>query len=214
MTIKLENQGRELMEKQDFELNLATLNERNRIAREIHDNVGHLLSSAILQSGALLSICHDKKIKENLKALKDTLDQAMNSIRKSVHQLYDESIDLDTKVREIIGQFTFCDVSYDYSISTNPGRKLKYTFITVVKEALANIIKHSNATHVEIIFREHPAIYQLIIRDNGTVDKFSTDEGMGLKNMTDRVYSLNGNINITAKNGFEIFISVPKEGAC
>jgi signal transduction histidine kinase len=56
MSLKLERQNADLIEKQDNELYLATLNERNRIARDIHDNVGHLLSSAILQSGALMTI--------------------------------------------------------------------------------------------------------------------------------------------------------------
>ena len=46
----------EPMEKQDYEIYLATLRERNRIAREIHDNVGHMLSRSILQMGALITI--------------------------------------------------------------------------------------------------------------------------------------------------------------
>lgn len=45
IAMQLKQQNRDLMEKQDYEINIATLNERNRIAREIHDNVGHLLSA-------------------------------------------------------------------------------------------------------------------------------------------------------------------------
>jgi signal transduction histidine kinase len=213
MSIQLKKQNSDLLEKQDTELSLATLNERNRIAREIHDNVGHLLSSAILQSGALLTISQDEKVKGHLSALNDTLRQAMNSVRTSVHELYDESIDLNAKIRELLGQFTFCEVFYEYHINSNPDRRLKYAFISIVKEALSNLIKHSNATHASIIFREHPALYQLIIRDNGTVKNYSIDNGLGLKNMMDRVHSFGGNINIMTKNGFEIFISIPKEAS-
>jgi signal transduction histidine kinase len=212
MSIQLKKQNSDLIEKQDNELNLATLNERNRIAREIHDNVGHLLSSAILQSGALLTINKDEGVKDHLGALNDTLSKAMNSIRTSVHELYDESIDLNAQVEELLKQFTFCEVFYEYHISSNPGRKLKYAFISVIKEALTNVVKHSNATYTSITFREHPALYQLIIRDNGTVKSYSTDDGLGLKNMIDRVQSFDGNINIITENGFEIFISIPKEG--
>ncbi len=210
MTIKLKKQNTEILEKQDYMLNLATLNERNRIAREIHDGVGHLLSSAILQVGALLTICKEENIRENLQVLNSTLTQAMNNIRTSVHELYDESIDLNAEIRNLVKQFNFCEITYDYNIESNPGKKLKYTFIFIVKEALANIIKHSNATHASIIFREHPGLYQLIIRDNGKVKSYSTDEGMGIRNMADRVESLGGNINISTENGFQIFISVPK----
>jgi signal transduction histidine kinase len=210
MSIRLKKQNKELIEKQDFELANAMLNERNRIAREIHDSVGHILSSAILQSGALMTINRDEKVKELLINLKDTLNLAMDSIRASVHQLYDESVDLRSKIIEITNSFTFCEMNLDYQINGNPDKKIKYLFISVIKEALSNVIKHSDANRVSIILREHPALYQLIIRDNGSVQKFSTEDGIGLKNMKDRVESLNGNINILTNNGFEIFISVPK----
>ncbi len=211
MAVKLKKQNKDLIEKQDTELNMATLNERNRIAREIHDNVGHLLSSSILQSAALLTINRDEKIRDNLKTLNDTLLQAMNNIRNSVHELYDESVDLKMQLEDIINHFTFCELYFDYRINQNPEKKLKYAFISIVKEALSNIIKHSNATHVFITVGEHPAFYQLIIRDNGNVKSSLSEEGLGLKNMTDRIHSLNGNINIKTEKGFEIFISVPKE---
>ena len=62
-----------------------------------------------------------------------------------------------------------------------------------------------------MILSEHPALYQLVIRDNGNVKSFQPDQGLGLQNMADRVNSLNGNINIATENGFELFISIPKE---
>lgn len=212
MSIQLKKQNNDLIKNQDNELYVATLNERNRIAREIHDNVGHLLSSAILQSGALLTIIRDDKMREHIKTLNDTLSQAMNSIRNSVHELYDESIDLNARIEDIINQFTFCEISYEYDFSSNPGKKLKYAFISIVKEALSNIMRHSDATRASIAFREHPALYQLIIRDNGTVKSYSMDNGLGLKNMIDRVHAFNGNFNVITENGFEIFVSIPKEG--
>ncbi|HHW22861.1 MAG TPA: two-component sensor histidine kinase [Clostridiaceae bacterium] len=211
MSIQLEKQKNELLEKQDNELSLATMNERNRIAREIHDNVGHLLSSAILQSGALKTLNRDERLSGNIQALHDTLSRAMNSIRESVHRLYDESVDLNAKLTEIINNFSFCEIVYDYNISGNPDKKVKYAFISILQEALTNIINHSDATEVKVILNEHPALYQLIIKDNGKVKKFDVNDGLGIRNMIDRVHSLSGNINIITENGFEIFIAVPKE---
>ncbi|NMA67229.1 MAG: two-component sensor histidine kinase [Clostridiaceae bacterium] len=213
MSIQLEKQKEELIEKQDYELNIATLNERKRIAREIHDNVGHLLSSAILQSGALITTVKDENIKKHILSLKDTLTKAMNSIRASVHNLHEESVDLKVQIEELINNFTFCNISLEYSVYDNPEKKIKYCFISIIKEALANIIKHSNATDASIIIREHPALYQLIIRDNGDVKGYNSEEGLGIKNMIDRVNSLKGNINIMTQNGFEIFIAVPRKEA-
>ena len=107
MSLQLQQQNRDLIEKQDNELNLAMLNERSRIAREIHDNVGHLLSSAILQVGALLTINCDEKNKQHLEALHTTLSEAMDSTRKSVHALYAESIDLNLQIENLVKNFTF-----------------------------------------------------------------------------------------------------------
>lgn len=211
MSSLLEQQKTDLIQQQDNELHIATLNERNRIAREIHDNVGHLLSSSILQSAALKTIAKEETVKTGLDTLSQTLTKAMNNVRESVHGIYDQSIDLNLQIQEIIDQFGFCEIKYDYFITGNPNKKIKYAFITIVKEALANVAKHSDATLVTVTLREHPALYQLIIKDNGHVKSYRTDEGLGLRNMADRVESLKGHMNISIKNGFEIFISVPKE---
>lgn len=212
MSLQLQKQNRDLVEKQDNELHVATLNERNRIAREIHDNVGHLLSSAILQAGALQKTNRDQIVSRQLEELHTTLAQAMDSTRSSVHALYEESLDLNHQISKLVNDFTFCELTYEYAFSSNAPKKLKYAFVAIVREALSNLMKHSNATHTSIILREHPALYQLIIRDNGKVKAYDPDEGLGLKNMTNRIHALNGVINIITEDGFEIFVSIPKEG--
>jgi signal transduction histidine kinase len=209
-SLQMEKKNQVLMEKQDYELNLATLKERNRIARDIHDNVGHMLSRCILQTGALLVVSKDEQIKEGLESITDTLSEAMNSIRDSVHDLHDESIDLQVELQTLINNFKFCNVKFDYDMEKKLENELKYCVIAVVKEALSNIIKHSDATSVALTVREHPGLYQLVIQDNGTQTAYRDDRGMGLKNIFDRITSFNGNVHISTDNGFRIFISVPK----
>ncbi|HPU22457.1 MAG TPA: hypothetical protein PL099_05715 [Thermoclostridium caenicola] len=91
-----------------------------------------------------------------------------------------------------------------------------------MKEALSNIAKHSDATEARIILREHPALCQLIIRDNGSKPaqglNLAADgewqpgnSGMGLKNIHERVAKLKGTVRIRNEKGFEIFVSIPKE---
>lgn len=210
LSIKSEKQNKELLEKQDYEIKLATLKERNRIARDIHDNVGHLLSRCILQIGAAIVINKDKNINLSLILIKDTLNEAMNSIRNSVHDLHDDSIDLHLEIQKLVNDFSFCPVNLIYNINSSLEQKLKYCFITIIKESFANIIKHSNASKVEVCVNEHPAFYQLIIKDNGSNITYNCDNGIGLENIRDRVIALNGNLNISTNNGFRIFISVPK----
>lgn len=211
ISIQLEKRNKELLDKQDYEINLATVTERNRIARDIHDNVGHLLSRSILQIGALLVINKDENMKENLKLLKETLSEAMDSIRNSVHNLHEESIYLQTEIQKLIDAFKYCPIKFDYDVKTNLEKNIKYCFIAVTKEALSNIIKHSNATEALIKIHEHPALYQLVIQDNGSNCQYNGENGIGVKNIEDRVSSIGGNVNISTDNGFRIFISIPKK---
>ncbi len=210
----LTEKNRHLRENQDYEIHLATLKERNRIAREIHDNVGHLLSRSILQTGALQYINDDEMRNEALNGLSETLGNAMTSIRQSVHDLHDDSIDLRQAVSNAVKPLTERGliVSTELDFSDNIPNNVKFCFISIVKEGVANIIKHSNGDKVGIVLREHPALYQLMIEDNGKNSEKIKKSGIGLSNMRDRINELNGVIQINSgENGFRIFISVRKE---
>ncbi len=210
LTTALTEKHKALLEKQDYEINLATLRERNRIAREMHDTIGHLLSSAILQSGALLTSCNNDAQQHGLLALRDTLKKGMDNIRETIHDLHDESVDLCSELEALIIGFSNCSIQLEYDVLNTPDLQIRYAFISIVKEALANISKHSNATRARIAVHEHPALYQLIVRDNGTKTAIAPNSGLGLMNMRERINSLNGVFNINTENGFELFASVKK----
>lgn len=209
--LRLEQRNKNLMEQQDYEIHIATLNERNRIAREIHDNVGHMLSRSILQTGAIMAMSRDPALSENLIGLKSTLDSAMDSIRISVHDLHDESIRLEECLRLLEKEYRFCPVRLVYDVEHDLPRGLKYCFLSIAREALSNTARHSNATALTIVLREHPGLYQLVISDNGTRQASSADYGIGLSNMEERLRPFHGAMRITQKDGFRIFISVPRE---
>lgn len=211
LKLVMQRRQRKLLEKQDYEIHLATLQERNRIAREIHDNVGHMLSRSILQMGALLTIHKEEQLHEQLAAVNASLNEAMNNIRESVHDLHNESLDLRQAVLEASGELKDrCRVSVDYDMTEGVSRNVKYCFIAIVKEAVANIIKHSNADQLRLILREHPGFYQMSVEDNGTNIHMSKDPGIGLSNMRDRAEALGGSIYFSTDRGFRIMVSVPK----
>lgn len=230
----LSERNHHLIEKQDQEIYVATLRERNRIAREIHDNVGHILTRTILQMGALMTIHKkDEALYQQLGSVKENLDVAMNNVRESVHDLHDESVDLEHALAEILeslkGRFA-CD--YRYDISEQPPRNYKYSIVGIVKEAVSNIIKYSRNNQVEVILREHPGMYQLTIRDytkRDALDVRADEEqerevvsfgriqgrssGIGLQNIQDRVDALHGNMTIQKGEEFKLFITLPKKGS-
>ena len=121
----LKEKNKELLEKQDYEIYTATLRERNRIAREIHDNVGHLLSRTILITGALKAVNKDAAVGEPLAQLENSLNQAMDSVRKSVHDIHDDSVDLQKAVEGLILEFQFCRVGLEYDMDMDVPRTVK-----------------------------------------------------------------------------------------
>ena len=212
--MQLATQNKLLAEAQDNEIHLATLRERNRIAREIHDNVGHMLTRSILQTGALRVLNRDESLKAPLSELKETLDGAMTSIRTSVHDLHDDAIDLQRTIREMASAV---DDRFDVTVSYDAGSRIpgevKLCAAGIVKEGISNAVKHSGGDRISIVFREHPAFYQLQIEDNGCVTEIGRG-GIGLKNMEDRAADAGGRITFTpSEKGFRIFMTIPKEQA-
>ena len=237
LTLMLEKKNQDLLEKQDTEVYLATLKERNRIAREIHDNVGHMLSRSILMVGALKTVNQAENLKVPMEQLDQTLNEAMTNVRQSVHDLHDESVNLKEVMESLAEEFRFCPVQLTYDMGYDIPKEIKYSFIAITKEALNNVMRHSNANEVKILAREHPGLYQLIIEDNGTSDEriqsdgdgeeYTEQEsagktgnvrktentessGIGIENMKKRVRMLGGTMQIQKENGFRIFITVPK----
>ena len=219
LNLLLKEKNKNLLEKQDYEIYTATLRERNRIAREIHDNVGHMLSRSILMVGALKALNTQKVTEGPLDQLEDTLNAAMNSVRESVHDLHDESVNLKEVLESLAEEYTFCEVQLEYDMGYDVPREIKYSFISIVKEAMNNIMKHSNATSARVQVREHPGLYQLVVEDNGSTmtqkrlkEILDTTGGIGIRNMKERIGMLGGVVQFQAKEGFRIFITVPKQG--
>jgi signal transduction histidine kinase len=94
--IYLKKYNEQLKIDREKNIHIAVLTERNRIARELHDSIGHGISSSILQVEALKTIS-DKNMMEGLNLLQKTLDNGMSDIRNSIHNLYKESLDLENK---------------------------------------------------------------------------------------------------------------------
>lgn len=178
--------------------------------------MGHLLTRSILQVSALLvTYTGNQEQKEQISAVKDTLVDAMNNVRQSVHNLHQESIDLKQQITRLIEDFTFCPVKLVYDSGKLP-KEINYAVIAIVKEALSNIARHSNATSALISILEHPSLYQIQISDNGSsihrlsIPSGSPGDGIGISNMEERVRALHGIFHIDSSNGFKIFISIPK----
>lgn len=209
--VRLERARRALIVRnQDAQIQMATLKERNRIAREIHDNVGHLLSRCILQLGAVSMVHKNEPVAEELKGVLDGLNESMTSIRNSVHDLHNESVDLKQTIDKLIKDNSKFVTEFEYDAESDFPMNIKYCIISVVTEGYQNAVKHSNGDRINILIREHPGMYQLVFQDNGTGAAI-TEDGIGLHNIENRVRELAGTVSFNVEKGFRIFISIPKE---
>jgi len=213
---------REMREKADAEVYTARLKEHNRIAREIHDNVGHMITRVIVQMQAIKIINKDPVVGQQLESVSETLDLAMTGIRRSVHELHDDSIDLAIGINDIAKTLpdTFkCDIST--SIESPASNDTKTAILGIVKEAVTNISKHSNGDKVKIDVVENVSFWRVLVHDNGRCpEKEYTDNesmtsdghGIGLSNIFDRAHGVGGRAIIrSSSSGFEVLVTIPKK---
>ena len=208
--IILTRKNQQLLEQQKDVLHLTKLQERNRIARDIHDTIGHFLSRALLQTGALLATNQDEFMQPAINDLKETLTRSMNAIRNSIHDLKDDAVDLKSAISQILDESGF-KTSFTYDISEETPNNIKNCLLVVLKETITNTRKHSDSTQLAVRLIEHPAIYQFLIVDNGSIAPAKKTHGIGLQNIQERVAELNGYCRISYDSGFKTFITIPKK---
>ncbi|MBW3091424.1 two-component sensor histidine kinase [Bifidobacterium sp. 82T10] len=211
-------------------IHAATLNERTRIAREIHDNVGHLLTRAIMQSQAGKAVADatgDTVAAQGFDALNGTLNEAMTMVRRSVHDLEDDGTDFAAQIAD--AAHTFGEASPDFAVSLSNeimGAPAPVTrcFAAVIRESLSNVARHSDARSASVTLRDFPAIWQLVVQDPGPARPAANEShatgpdgdaeslrGMGLADIERRVRALGGTSSCGPYGGgWRVFVTIPK----
>lgn len=212
--LALAERTRDLAERQDLEVSCAVLAERARIAREIHDNVGHLLTRSVLQMEAL-AVTHedDPALAKELAAVGATLHEALGTVRASVHDLHDEAFDPQTTLAELIGEFPGIAGTLAFEAESLP-RPVALAVVAIVREALANARTHGCATSIAVSLLEFPGFYQLAIEDNGRAANLVGEGGLGLASMEERTAALGGTFSFgplpSPRTGSRVFATFPK----
>lgn len=219
--LALEARNRDLADRQDYEVELATLAERARIAREIHDNVGHQLTRASLQTEALRVVhANEPGVAADFADVKRTVDEALQLVRASVHALNDNATDLSVQLERIVE-----DARSDGGpqielevLAEHAPANVANCFAAILREALSNTMRHTRAQNVIVRCMEHPSFYQLVVSDDGTgaakTNSRGIAEGMGLGSMRERVEALGGTFTAGPRAGapgWRVFATVPKQ---
>lgn len=224
--LELAAKNRDLMDRQEYEVELATLAERARIAREIHDNAGHLLTRATLQVEALRVVhAGEPRVAADFADVGTTLGEALDTVRASVHALREDSVDLSVQMRKVVADVTAAAplaVELDVRCDRVPPNVCS-CLLAVTREALSNVLRHAAAERVVLRCVEHPGFFQLEVTDDGAArsadgtaaDGTAASTGMGLASMRERVEALGGTFRAgsCADGGWRVFATVPKGGA-
>ena len=217
--LTLQDTNAQLLRAQDYELRAAALAERTRIAREIHDGVGHLLTRLLLQVKALQVVYRDEPgVVTDLTALDTGLDEALASMRRSVHALSDEGEELATSLNLLASHSGIAAVSVDCATDVEPPPAVVRCIVAVVREALTNAARHGQAHSARVTVTDYPAFWQVTVDNDGVVpdeDDPAVDGrgGLGLRSMTERVEALGGRVRITPRPRFTVFATIPKDAA-
>lgn len=219
--LALEARNRDLADRQDYEVELATLAERARIAREIHDNVGHQLTRASLQTEALRVVhANEPGVAADFADVKCTVDEALQLVRTSVHALNDNAANLSVQLERIAkGARSDGGPQIELEVlAEHAPANVANCFAAILREALSNTIRHARAQNVTVRCMEHPSFYQLIVTDDGTGATLANSrgiaEGMGLGSMRERVEALGGTFTAGPRAGapgWRVFATVPKQ---
>lgn len=194
----------------------ALIRERNRLAREIHDTVGHSLTaiSAGVDACQVLAASDPQRLQGQLKTLSELSRNALVDIRRSVKELRPDSLARMTfteAVKDIasnISKITDTTVAVHLVGNRRLQERLEDTLFRVVQEAITNSVKHGQATRVDVTleFRETGA--DLLISDNGTGCSHVI-EGSGLSGIRERISDLGGTCCFHGEYGFFVEIYVP-----
>lgn len=195
----------------------ALTQERNRLAREIHDILGHSLTAITLGlEASAKSIDDTELLKNQIKILSEISSQALIEVRRSVKKLRVDSIEKLSfypavlKLCANITSLTNTIVNFEFPDYTEFSPTLEDILYRIIQESITNSVRHGKATCIDIFLGNNDGNVLLIIKDNG----LSCDNiifGSGLSGISERVKSMGGQLSFDLSNGFTVTLSIPLE---
>ncbi len=220
LNTELKKANEMLEEKNQKIKELTIFEERNRIAREIHDSVGHNLTGLIMNLDYCekLADIQPSGVKPQIAASREIAKESLAEIRRSVQALKPKSIERLPLIKSLEELIESSKKKFNTNIRLNIKGEIFNTLpdfniviYRAIQEAITNSYKHGKATEIEITITFGRKDFSMLIKDNGTgAKKFSM--GNGLTGMSERVKEFEGNVSFYRKDGFMINIFVPSEG--
>ncbi len=213
----LENANHQLKEYAKITERMGETKERNRLAREIHDTLGHTLTGISVGIDACIAMVElaPAEAKAHLERISEVARNGLLEIRRSVNELKPDALErlgLESSITKMITDMksvTDMQIFFDCRI-----RPLKFdedeesAIYRVIQESLTNAMRHGKASRVRIVMERQEDTAVLTINDNG-IGCGEIKNGFGTKHIMERIGMLNGTVEFKSENGFSVIARIP-----
>lgn len=196
---------------------IAEDKERKRLAREIHDTLGHALTGIAAGVGACIAMIdiNPEATKKQLMVISKVVRQGIVDVRNSLNKLRPGALEqhgFKGAIENMIEEFTSVSdltISLDYRLDKVDFENTKEDILfRVIQESVTNAVRHGDATHIDIsLYIEDNSLY-LKIQDNGQGCE-EIHYGFGLKQMKERLGMINGKVAYDGHHGFLTIVTIP-----
>lgn len=196
---------------------IAEDKERKRLAREIHDTLGHALTGIAAGVDACIAMIdiNPEATKKQLMVISKVVRQGIVDVRNSLNKLRPVALEqhgFKGAIENMIEEFTSVSdltISLDYRLDKVDFENTKEDILfRVIQESVTNAVRHGDATHIDIsLYIEDNSLY-LKIQDNGQGCE-EIHYGFGLKQMKERLGMINGKVAYDGHHGFLTIVTIP-----
>ncbi|MEW5816287.1 MAG: sensor histidine kinase [Spirochaetota bacterium] len=194
----------------------AMINERKRLAREIHDTLAYTLTNLVMmmEAGIDLAKNENEKLKNHLLSARDQAKSGLIEVRRAINAIRPTQINKLKGLKAIsrlvktFEEATHIHISVNYGdIPFNFGESEDLLIYRLVQEGITNAIRHGSASEISISFSLLNNGVRLNIQDNG-IGFVMLKEGYGIIGMRERIEKLGGSLNISSKPKFGTLLSI------
>jgi signal transduction histidine kinase len=193
--------------------------ERKTISRELHDEVGQLLTGLRMELGTLSHYNPDEEFRQRLESVKGLAEEALRSVRNLALLVRPSMLDdlgLEPALHWQAKEFSRrCGIPVSLNIEgklDNLPESLRLCLYRAIQEAMTNCGKHAGASHVTVVVKQDEARVIASVHDDGRgFDALLKTPGLGLLGMTERVRALQGSMSVSSEpgSGTEIRLELP-----
>lgn len=188
---------------------LTLSEERERLARDLHDTVIQRLFGVGLALQMSLPAIVDDDVRLRINKVLDELDITIHEIRTTIFEidqdrstgetLHDRIVALSLEIETRLG--VLANVKVSPGIDEEVGPHCAQHCVQALREILSNVVRHSDATAVEVTVVTDDDLVEIVVRDNGVGFVPNVGSGRGVRNLTSRARELGGNCTIKSKIG-------------